>query len=162
MTCILGIESSCDETAAAVITDDARVLSSAIASQVPIHARFGGVVPELASRNHLTAIGPVIRQALAEAGTALADLDAIAVTTGPGLAGCLLVGLQTAKALAWSLGIPLVAVDHIEAHVHAVFLRDDGGAGVERPTFPYLALAVSGGHTSLCRVGAPGKLRVLG
>ena len=161
MATLLAIESSCDETAAAVVVDQ-RVCSSVVASQIPIHARFGGVVPELASRNHLTAIRPVIEQALADAETPLEGLDAIAVTAGPGLAGCLLVGLQTAKALAWTRGLPLVAVDHIEAHVHAVFLTDDGGAGAQVPPYPYVALAVSGGHTSLMLVRAPGTVEPLG
>lgn len=165
MPAILAIESSCDETAAAVVAGvegRAHVISSVIASQIPVHARYGGVVPELASRSHLTAIGPVIAQALADAGTDLDGIDAVAVTAGPGLAGCLLVGLQTAKALAWSRGLPLVAVDHIAAHVHAIHLSDDDGAGSGPPGFPHVALAVSGGHTSLCEVRAPGDLRLLG
>ena len=159
---LLAIETSCDETAAAVVTVDGEVLSSAIHSQIPIHAQYGGVVPELASRSHLTAIQPIIAQALDDAGTELGQLEAIAVTTGPGLAGCLLVGLQAAKGLAWSLGIPLVPVDHIQAHVHAVFLTDAQGAGRVAPRGPYVALAVSGGHTSLCVVEGPGRTRVIG
>ncbi|MCA9514446.1 MAG: tRNA (adenosine(37)-N6)-threonylcarbamoyltransferase complex transferase subunit TsaD [Myxococcales bacterium] len=159
---ILGIESSCDETAAAVVTRGGEVRSSVVASQVPIHARFGGVVPELASRNHLLAAEPVVQQALADAGVALDDIEAVAVTAGPGLSGCLLVGLQVAKALAWSRGIPLVAVDHIDAHVHAPFLRDAEGAGPGELAFPYVALAVSGGHTSVYRVDGPGQTTVLG
>jgi N6-L-threonylcarbamoyladenine synthase len=139
-----------------------RVVSNVVASQIPVHARFGGVVPELASRNHLTAIGPVIQQTLQDGNLQLSDLDAIAVTTGPGLAGCLLVGLQTAKALAWSLHLPLIPVNHIAAHVHAVYLKDDQGAGVNPPTGAHIALAVSGGHTSLMKVTAPGKLETLG
>jgi N6-L-threonylcarbamoyladenine synthase len=159
---LLAIESSCDETAAAVVTTERRVLASVVATQIPVHARYGGVVPELASRSHMTAIRPVVQQALAEAGCALADLDAIAVTTGPGLAGCLLVGLQVAKALAWTRGLPLVPVDHIAAHVDAIFLSDERGAGAVVPALPYVALAVSGGHTSLARVDAPGRLVPLG
>ena len=120
---ILGIETSCDETAAAVVERGARTLSSVVASQIKTHARYGGVVPELASREHLRAIVPVVRAALAEAGVALADLDAIAVTAGPGLAGALLVGITYAKALAAAQGLPLIAVNHLEGHIHAVLLR---------------------------------------
>ena len=153
---LLAIESSCDETAAAVVDAERWVHSNIVATQIPVHARFGGVVPELASRSHLTAMRSVVTRALAEADTKLADLAAVAVTTGPGLAGCLLVGLQTAKAMAWSLGVPLIPIDHIEAHVHAIHLRDARGAGEGAPSGAYLALAVSGGHTSLCRV-EPGR-----
>jgi N6-L-threonylcarbamoyladenine synthase len=120
---ILGIESSCDETAAAVVERGARTLSSVVASQIATHARYGGVVPELASREHLRAIVPVVRAALAQAGVALADLDAIAVTNGPGLAGALLVGITYAKALAYANGLPLIAVNHLEGHIHAVLLN---------------------------------------
>lgn len=151
---ILGIESSCDETAAAVLTYEGRVLSNVIASQVPVHAKYGGVVPELASRNHVLAALPTIERALAEAGATLDDVTALAVTQGPGLIGSLLVGLQTAKAIAYCRSLPLVGVDHVEAHIHAVFVVDDVHlpAAAPRPTPPYLALAVSGGHTSLYRV----------
>jgi N6-L-threonylcarbamoyladenine synthase len=121
---ILGIETSCDETAAAVVERGARTLSSVVASQIKTHARYGGVVPELASREHLRAIVPVVRAALAEAGIALADLDAIAVTAGPGLAGALLVGITYAKALAAAQGLPLIAVNHLEGHIHAVLLHE--------------------------------------
>ena len=159
---ILAIESSCDETAAAVVVDDGFVLSNVISSQIPIHARYGGVVPELASRNHLTALRPVIEQALVDAKMTLDDLDAIAVTSRPGLAGCLLVGLQTAKALAYTRDLPLVSIDHVEAHVHAAFLSDETYQPSSKPEFPYVALAVSGGHTSLTRVEAPGKCTILG
>jgi N6-L-threonylcarbamoyladenine synthase len=120
---ILGIESSCDETAAAVVERGARALSSAVASQIPTHARYGGVVPELASREHLRAIVPVVREALQQAGITLADLDAIAVTSGPGLAGALLVGITYAKALAFAQGLPLIAINHLEGHIHAVLLH---------------------------------------
>ena len=120
---ILGIESSCDETAAAVVERGARALSSAVASQIPTHARYGGVVPELASREHLRAIVPVVREALDQAGITLADLDAIAVTSGPGLAGALLVGITYAKALAFAQGLPLIAINHLEGHIHAVLLH---------------------------------------
>jgi N6-L-threonylcarbamoyladenine synthase len=121
---ILGIESSCDETAAAVVERGERTLSSAVASQIATHARYGGVVPELASREHLRAVVPVVRAALAEAGCTLADLDAIAVTCGPGLAGALLVGITYAKALAYAQGLPLIAVNHLEGHIHAVLLEE--------------------------------------
>ena len=121
---ILGIETSCDETAAAVVERGARTLSSVVASQIATHARYGGVVPELASREHLRAIVPVVRAALAEADVTLADLDAIAVTSGPGLAGALLVGITYAKALAFANNLPLIAVNHLEGHIHAVLLNE--------------------------------------
>jgi N6-L-threonylcarbamoyladenine synthase len=126
---ILGIESSCDETAAAIVERGTRTLSSVVASQIAMHARYGGVVPELASREHLRAIVPVVRAALAEAGAALTDLDAIAVTAGPGLAGALLVGITYAKALAFAAGLPLIAVNHLEGHIHAVLLNERQMAG---------------------------------
>ena len=148
---ILGIESSCDETAAAVVERGCRTLSSVVASQIATHARYGGVVPELASREHLRAIVPVVRAALAQAHCTLADLDAIAVTSGPGLAGALLVGITYAKALAFAQGLPLVAVNHIEGHIHAVLLHErslpDGQRTLD--VEPALALVVSGGHTHL-------------
>ncbi|MGM0577031.1 MAG: tRNA (adenosine(37)-N6)-threonylcarbamoyltransferase complex transferase subunit TsaD [Myxococcota bacterium] len=162
MARILAIETSCDETAAAVVDDTRRVLSNVVATQIPVHARYGGVVPELASRSHLTAIGTIIERALEEAGFGMDAVDAVAVTTGPGLAGCLLVGLQTAKGLAWSRGLPLIPVDHIEAHVRAIHLVDDRGAGADAPSGPYVALAVSGGHTSLGRIAGPGEVTLLG
>src|SRR5580658_2169922 len=121
---ILGIETSCDETAAAVVERGAHTLSSVVASQISTHARYGGVVPELASREHLRAIVPVVRAALSRAGIALADLDAVAVTSGPGLAGALLVGITYAKALAFAQGLPLIAVNHLEGHIHAVLLKE--------------------------------------
>ncbi len=147
---ILGIESSCDETAAAVVERGARTLSSVVASQIATHARYGGVVPELASREHLRAIVPVVRAALAEAGVGLGDLDAIAVTSGPGLAGALLVGISYAKALAMATGLPLIGVNHLEGHIHAVLLqqREEAG-GAAREEEAALALVVSGGHTHL-------------
>ena len=152
---ILGIESSCDETAAAVVERGARTLSSVVASQIATHARYGGVVPELASREHLRAVVPVVRAALAQAGVTLADLDAIAVTNGPGLAGALLVGITYAKALAFANGLPLIAVNHLEGHIHAVLLNErslersgpDGQATADLEEA--LALVVSGGHTHL-------------
>jgi N6-L-threonylcarbamoyladenine synthase len=148
---ILGIESSCDETAAAVVERGARTLSSVVASQIATHLRYGGVVPELASREHLRAIVPVVRAAVAEAGITLADLDGIAVTSGPGLAGALLVGITYAKALAFAQGLPLIAVNHLEGHIHAVLLQErslpDGRRSETDQTA--LALVVSGGHTHL-------------
>ncbi len=148
---ILGIETSCDETAAAVVERGARTLSSVVASQIKTHARYGGVVPELASREHLRAIVPVVRAALTEAGVALADLDAIAVTAGPGLAGALLVGIVYAKALAAAQGLPLIAVNHLEGHIHAVLMQSlpDGRSLFDDEEA--LALVVSGGHTHLYR-----------
>jgi N6-L-threonylcarbamoyladenine synthase len=148
---ILGIESSCDETAAAVVERGARTLSSVVASQIATHLRYGGVVPELASREHLRAIVPVVRAALAEAGVTLTDIDAIAVTSGPGLAGALLVGITYAKALAFAQGLPLIAVNHLEGHIHAVLLQERSSANAHppQPEEPALALVVSGGHTHL-------------
>ncbi len=144
---ILGIETSCDETAAAVVENGERALSNVVSSQFDVHARYGGVVPELASREHLRAIIPVVREALSAAGLGYRDLDGIAVTQGPGLVGCLLVGLAYAKGLAFSLEIPLLGVNHIEGHIHAVVMeRRRGGGAVE---FPALALVVSGGHSHL-------------
>jgi N6-L-threonylcarbamoyladenine synthase len=145
---ILGIESSCDETAAAVVERGARTLSSVVASQITMHARYGGVVPELASREHLRAIVPVVRAALAEAKIKLDDLNAIAVTSGPGLAGALLVGITYAKALAFARGLPLIAVNHLEGHIHAVLLNQRT-AGQPDQDAAQLALVVSGGHTHL-------------
>lgn len=162
MNALLAIESSCDETAAAVVGLDGYVHSNVIATQIPIHARYGGVVPELASRAHLTALPTVVQRALEEAETNIQELAGVAVTAGPGLAGCLLVGLQTAKGIAYGAQIPLVAVNHIEAHIHAVFLTDAKGAGSAPPAGPYIALAVSGGHTSLYRVSGPNEMRMLG
>src|ERR1019366_26681 len=121
---ILAIESSCDETAAAIVQRGSHTLSSVVASQIATHARYGGVVPELASREHLRAIVPVVRAALGHAGVTLADLDAIAVTSGPGLAGALLVGITYAKALAFAANLPLIAVNHLEGHIHAVLLNE--------------------------------------
>jgi N6-L-threonylcarbamoyladenine synthase len=148
---ILGIETSCDETAAAVVERGARTLSSVVASQIATHARYGGVVPELASREHLRAIVPVVRAALAEAGLSLSDLDAIAVTSGPGLAGALLVGITYAKALAFANNLPLIAVNHLEGHIHAVLLqeRESAQTAPASPDAQSLALVVSGGHTHL-------------
>jgi N6-L-threonylcarbamoyladenine synthase len=146
---ILGIESSCDETAAAVVERGERTLSSAVASQIATHARYGGVVPELASREHLRAIVPVVRATMAEAKIGFADLDAIAVTSGPGLAGALLVGLTYAKALAFAQNLPLIAINHIEGHIHAVLLNERESGAASANGEPSLALVVSGGHTHL-------------
>ena len=159
---ILGIESSCDETAAAVVADGREVLSSIVASQVDIHRKYGGVVPELASREHLRRIVPVVREALGEAGMALRDVDAIGATRGPGLIGSLLVGYTYAQVLATALGKPLVPVNHLEGHVHAVFLEAHRLG--QTPAMPAVCLIVSGGHTVLYDVsaaagngGAPGS-----
>lgn len=140
---MLAIESTCDETAAAVIDRERRILSNVVSTQEALHARFGGVVPEIASRAHVERILPVIDEALQRAQVKLSDLSAIAVATEPGLVGSLLVGLTAAKSLAWSLGIPLVAVNHLEAHIYACQLESD------RPTFPCVGLVISGGHTNL-------------
>jgi N6-L-threonylcarbamoyladenine synthase len=150
---VLGIESSCDETAAAVVADGERILSNVVASQVLTHARFGGVVPELASREHLRKIGPVVEEACRVAGVGLNAIEGVAVTQGPGLIGSLLVGLVYGKALALALGKPLVGVNHLEGHIHAVLLENKiarrRSAAVEEARFPSVTLVVSGGHTSL-------------
>jgi N6-L-threonylcarbamoyladenine synthase len=153
---ILGIESSCDETAAALVEEGHCVLSNVVASQVKIHQSFGGVVPELASREHLRNIGYVVRQAFKEAAKTYADIDGIAVTQGPGLVGSLLVGISFAKAMAYSIGKPLVPVNHIEGHIFSAFIENPG---IE---YPLLALTVSGGHTSLIYSPAPGQYRSIG
>ena len=149
-TRILGIESSCDETAAAVVVDGRRVLSSVVASQIDIHRKYGGVVPELASREHLRQIVPVVREAMEQAGLRLEELDAIGVTQGPGLVGSLLVGITYGKTLASALGKPLIGVNHLEGHIHAAFLEayEEG----EEPKLPAVCLIVSGGHTVLYEV----------
>jgi N6-L-threonylcarbamoyladenine synthase len=157
---ILGIESSCDETAAAVVEDGRAVLSSVVASQLATHARYGGVVPELASREHLRAITPVVRSAMERAAVDFDGLAAIAVTQGPGLVGSLLVGLTYAKSLCFARHLPLIAVNHIEGHIHAVVLEaSQAGAPVE---YPALALVVSGGHTHLFEVREGFEYRLLG
>ena len=152
---ILGIESSCDETAASVVEDGSKILSSVISSQMATHAKYGGVVPELASREHLRAIVPVVREALDRASVKLEDLSAIAVTQGPGLVGPLLVGITYAKSLSLAKKIPLIAVNHIEGHIYAVASQND----VELPA---LALVVSGGHTHLYEVSVDHRYRLLG
>jgi N6-L-threonylcarbamoyladenine synthase len=153
---ILGIESSCDETAAAVVRRGGTALSNVVASQMALHANYGGVVPELASREHLRNIVPIVREAMGQAGVSFKDLDAIAVTEGPGLAGALLVGITYAKALAYGLGKPLIGVNHLEGHIHAVLMeaRQRGEAAME---LPLLALVVSGGHTHLYLAEQSGK-----
>lgn len=148
---VLGIESSCDETAVALVRDDRTILSSQVASQMPTHARFGGVVPELAARDHVERLAPMIEAALAEARATLADVDAIAATAGPGLIGGVMVGLVTAKALAWATGRPLHAINHLEGHALSPRLAEPG------LSFPYLLLLVSGGHCQLLRVSGPGR-----
>ncbi len=152
---VLGIESSCDETAAAVVRDGREVLSSVIVSQVEAHAVYGGVVPEIAGRSHLEAIGPTVERALAEAGLTEDELSGLAVTTRPGLVGSLLVGASYAKGLAYSRGLPLVGVHHIEAHVYAAAMD------LDEPPWPCLALVVSGGHTALYRADSPLSLTLL-
>ena len=152
---ILGIESSCDETAAAVVAGGRRILSSIVASQNDIHRKYGGVVPELASREHLRQIVPVVREALEQAHLTLQDVDAIAVTRGPGLIGALLVGVTYGKVLAMALGKPLIAVNHLEGHVHAVFL--EAHAAGREPQVPAICLIVSGGHTVIYHVKGEGS-----
>ena len=153
---ILGIESSCDETAAAVVEDGRRILSSVVATQVDIHHRFGGVVPELASRMHIEAIVPVVRKAFIDAGVQPERLDAVAATQGPGLVGALLVGFSFAKAFAYARNLPLVAVDHLEGHLYSALLVDTP------PSFPYVALLASGGHTAIYYIKARGDYQLLG
>ncbi|HTV60272.1 MAG TPA: tRNA (adenosine(37)-N6)-threonylcarbamoyltransferase complex transferase subunit TsaD [Verrucomicrobiae bacterium] len=150
---ILGIESSCDETAAAVVASGRRILSSVVASQIAIHRKYGGVVPELASREHLRRIVPVVREALEQAGVGLPDVDAIAVTRGPGLIGSLLVGVTYGKVLALALGKPLIGVNHLEGHIHAVLL--EARSEKREPQLPAVCLVVSGGHTLLYHVSSP-------
>src|SRR6202043_3124411 len=157
---ILGIETSCDETAASVVEDGRTILSSVVASQLATHGKYGGVVPELASREHLRAIVPAVRLALEQSNSGWNDLAAIAVTMGPGLVGSLLVGMTYAKSLCFARGIPLIGVNHIEGHIHAVVLEARrAGTPVELPA---LALVVSGGHTHLFEVGARFEYRLLG
>jgi N6-L-threonylcarbamoyladenine synthase len=153
---ILALETSCDETAAALVSEDGRVLSSVVSSQAALHARFGGVVPEIASRRHLELVTPVVREALREAGASLDEVDRVAVTQGPGLVGALLVGVSAAKALAWARRLPLVAVNHLEGHVASLYLDDDP---VEPP---FLCLLASGGHTQLLAIPGRGRSERLG
>jgi tRNA N6-adenosine threonylcarbamoyltransferase len=153
---ILGIETSCDETAAALVTDDGEILANVVSSQAALHARFGGVVPEIASRRHLELIVPVVREALVEAAATLDDVDRVAVTQGPGLIGALLVGLAAAKAIAWSRRLPLVPVDHLHGHVASLYLRP------EPLEPPFLCLLASGGHTMLLDVKSHSERTLLG
>jgi N6-L-threonylcarbamoyladenine synthase len=153
---ILGIETSCDETAAALVTRDGSILANVVSSQAELHARFGGVVPEVASRRHLELISPVVREALARAEASLEDVDLVAVTQGPGLIGALLVGLAAAKAIAWSRRLPLVPVDHLDGHVASLYLQP---APLEPP---FLCLLASGGHTMLIDVESHSIRRVIG
>jgi N6-L-threonylcarbamoyladenine synthase len=163
---VLGIETSCDETAASVVEDGRWVRSDVVASQILEHAPYGGVVPEVASRQHVATIVPVIRRAVSEAAIHLHDLDGIAVTAGPGLVGALLVGVETAKALGYALGKPVVGVNHLAGHLAAVFLADRSSSSPlpapASPPYPHLALLVSGGHTALIRVDGPGRTTLLG
>lgn len=153
---ILGIETSCDETSASVVADGRRILSNIISSQVPLHKKYGGVVPEIASRKHLETVLPVVHEALTSAGVGLKDIEAVAVTYGPGLVGTLLVGLSAAKAIAWARDIPLVGVNHLVGHIYANFLTDDP------PEFPVICLVVSGGHTDLLYLRDHGSFEIMG
>ena len=153
---ILGIETSCDETAAGVVQDGTAVLSSKISSQIEVHHRYGGVVPELASRKHIEAIIPVVADAVSDSGIKTHQIDAVAVTRGPGLVGALLVGFSFAKAYAYSLGIPLIGVNHLEGHINSVFLEP------QAPPFPFVALLVSGGHTGIYYVRSHTSVELMG
>jgi N6-L-threonylcarbamoyladenine synthase len=174
MTLLLGIETSCDETAAAIVADGVRIHSNVVASQVELHAKYGGVFPEMASREHVLKIVPVVERALDDARAGWSDVAAIAVTYGPGLAGSLLVGVNTAKGLALAKGLPLIGVNHLEGHIYASWLSDAGGPRTENerpraalstpPTleFPVLCLIVSGGHTELILMRGHGDYALLG
>jgi len=153
---VLGIETSCDETAAALVSDDGRILSSVVASQADLHARYGGIVPEVASRRHLELVAPVVATALDESGASLEEVTRVGVTQGPGLVGALLVGLSAAKALAWARGLPLVPVDHLRGHVATLYLEPD-------PLDPpFTCLLASGGHTMVLAVRDRSGFEVLG
>ncbi|QTA93871.1 tRNA N6-adenosine threonylcarbamoyltransferase [Desulfonema magnum] len=153
---VLGIETSCDETAAAVVADGTKILSSVVSSQIEVHRPYGGVVPELASRKHLEAIVPVVDEAISRSGVALKQIDAIAVTRGPGLIGALLIGFSFAKAYAFALDLPLTGVNHLAGHIHSVFLEPDP------PPFPFVALLASGGHTNVYHVISHTELELMG
>ncbi|NBU65678.1 MAG: tRNA (adenosine(37)-N6)-threonylcarbamoyltransferase complex transferase subunit TsaD, partial [Chloroflexia bacterium] len=154
---ILAIETSCDETAAAVVRDGHTIVANVVASQIDMHRRYGGVVPEVASRQHILSIEPVVRAAIAQTPGGWRDIDAIAATYGPGLSGALLTGLNTAKTLAWARGLPFIAVNHVEAHVYAAWLGNPAP-----PVFPCVALIVSGGHTLLALLDGHGQAKRLG
>ena len=160
MTLILGIETSCDETAASVVADGRLLLSNVVASQVDLHRQYGGVFPEMASRQHVLAIIPVVEQALAKADVAWSDLAAVAVTEGPGLAGSLLVGMNAAKGMAWAQGLPLVGVNHLEGHIYSNWIEAEGNRADK--VFPLMILIVSGGHTELVVMEDHGCYRRLG
>ncbi len=155
---ILGLETSCDETSAAVVEDGRTILSNVIASQIDIHARYGGVFPEVASRAHVEAVVPIVERALADAHVSLGDVDAVAVTRGPGLAGSLLVGVNMAKGMALGRNLPLLGINHIESHLYSVWLIENS----KEPVFPVLALIVSGGHSELILMTGHGQYRRLG
>src|SRR5437764_1470204 len=157
MALILGIESTCDETGAAVVRDGREVLSNIVATQVEVHAKYRGVVPEIASRAHIENILPVVREALEKAGVSLQMIDAVAVAHRPGLIGSLLIGVTAAKTLAWALGKPLIGVDHVHAHLYSVVLETN-----EQPPMPAVGLVVSGGHTALYRVNSWLDVTLLG
>jgi N6-L-threonylcarbamoyladenine synthase len=160
MTLILGIETSCDETAAAVLRNGRFMLSNVVASQIELHRQYGGVFPEMASRQHVLAIMPVVQQALDDAGVDWEDLDALAVTRGPGLAGSLLVGMNAAKGAAWARNLPMVGVNHLEGHIYSNWIEAEGNNPDK--TFPVLVLIVSGGHTELILMSGHGQYRKLG
>ncbi|MEN8210532.1 MAG: tRNA (adenosine(37)-N6)-threonylcarbamoyltransferase complex transferase subunit TsaD [Thermodesulfobacteriota bacterium] len=153
---ILGIESSCDETAASIVQDGTKILSSTIASQVDVHHKYGGVVPELASRMHIEAITPVVDEAIKKAGIEISDIDGVAATRGPGLIGALLVGFSFAKSFAFARHLPFAGVNHLEAHIYSLFLMD------EKPNFPFIALVVSGGHTNIYYVTSYNNFELMG
>src|SRR4030043_1162341 len=153
---VLSIETSCDDTGAAVVVDGKKILSNIVSSQISIHQKYGGVVPELASRRHIESIIPIVHEALEAAKVSLGDIGGIAVTHGPGLVGSLLVGLSFAKSMAFATGIPFVGVNHVEGHLSAIFLEENA------PSFPFIGLVVSGGHTSLYRVDGFGNYKRLG
>ena len=153
---VLAIETSCDDTGVAIVQDGRKILSNIVSSQIPVHKKYGGVVPELASRKHIESIVPIVTEALNQAEVKLKEIDGIAVTHGPGLVGSLLVGLSFAKSLSFATGIPLIGINHIEGHLSAIFLEK------APPKFPFIGLVVSGGHTSLYRMDGYGKLKRLG
>ena len=160
---ILGIETSCDETAVAVVEDGRRLRSNVISSQVELHAKYGGVVPEVASRQHISDMLPALERALADSGLPLEQIDVVAVTYGPGLAGSLITGLNTAKALSFSLGVPLMGVNHLEGHIYASWLTErDSGDPAEEPGFPLACLVASGGHTDLILMEGHGVYKLVG